>query len=97
MMFPNSSSYTEFSNILDLLLKYSLIDNKIRETKISIVPKAIVVGNFFGNLNCDQMYTGSVVSVPVRKKAIINSSKDNVNPINKLAIIPGKTKGKITL
>ena len=61
------------------------------------VPKAIVVGIFFGNRNWAHIYTGNVVSVPVKKKAMINSSNDNVKPINKLAIIPGKTRGKIIL
>ena len=35
--------------------------------------------------------------MPVKKKAIINSSNESVNPISKLAIIPGKTKGNIIL
>ena len=79
-----------------LLRKYSLRDSKINETKIRIVPSAIVVGNCFGNRNNDHIYTGNVVSVPVKKNAIINSSKDKVKPSNKLAIIPGYTRGRIT-
>ena len=35
--------------------------------------------------------------MPVKKKAIINSSNESVNQISKLAIIPGKTKGNIIL
>ena len=54
------------------------------------------MGNCFGKRNNDHMYTGSVVSVPVKKNAIMNSSKDNVKPSNKLAIIPGYTSGRIT-
>ena len=37
-----------------------------------------------------------MVSVPVKKNAIINSSKDKVKPSNKLAMIPGYTSGRIT-
>ena len=66
------------------------------ETTRSTVPRAITVANCFGNRNSDQIYTGRVTSVPVKKNAIINSSNDNVKPINRLAIIPGKTNGKIT-
>ena len=54
-----------------------------------MVPKAIVVGSSLGNLNKDQMYTGSVVSVPVKKNAIMNSSNDRVKPSSKLAMTPG--------
>ena len=46
--------------------------------------------NFDENLICDACKVKE-------KKAMINSSNDNVKPINKLAIIPGKTSGKIIL
>ena len=61
------------------------------------MPRAITVASCLGNRNSDHIYTGSVTSVPVKKKAIMNSSSDKVNPISKLAIMPGKTNGNITL
>jgi hypothetical protein len=42
------------------------------------------------------MYIGSVGSVPDRKKAMMNSSKETVKVRRKLATTPGKTMGKVT-
>jgi hypothetical protein len=70
---------------------------RTREATRSINPKAITTGNLDGNLNKDQMYTGKVGSVPVRKNAITNSSSDIVKPIKRLEINPGVTSGNITL
>ena len=62
---------------------------RTREATSSINPNAITTGSLEGNLNSDQMYTGRVGSVPVRKNAITNSSSDMVNPIKRLEIKPG--------
>ena len=56
----------------------------------------MTTGSLEGNLNSDQMYTGRVGSVPVRKNAITNSSSDMVKPIKRLEIKPGVTSGSMT-
>ena len=45
----------EAFNLDVLRLKYSLKESKTSDTIRRIVPKAMVVGNFLGNLNCDQI------------------------------------------
>ena len=43
------------------------------------------------------MYIGKVASLPDRKNARINSSKDIIKLNNKAAIMPGKYSGSDTL
>ena len=60
-------------------------------------PSASTPGSLNGKRSWPQIKIGSVGSVPPRKNAIMNSSKEIVKHSKKLATIPGATIGKVTL
>ena len=59
------------------------------------MPSAITAGILDGKRNIPQIYTDNVGSDPVKKNAIINSSREITKLINNDEIIPGITSGKV--
>ncbi len=55
-----------------------------------------VGGSLLGKRSWLQMNTGSVWSVPLRKKAITNSSNEMMKHSSRLATMPGSASGKVT-
>ena len=61
------------------LRKYSDAVRSSKEKTNIIVPSAITAGILAGKRNIPQMYTDNVGSDPVKKNAIINSSREITN------------------